>query len=126
MKILSLIIFGLLSTHAMADATPPSTDLQCHVMVFATDLTNGMAETEYAAPLSSGAHGGKDYAFKFQDHQVAVNSDGKWLNITWVHKGILVAMGTSVRSENVQNAAVMILYNPNNQDEQVSVNCEKQ
>ena len=122
MRILGIIAM-LFSIHAFADDAKPAAKLQCHVMILATDLPNGSGEADYETPVVSGSHGGEENNFKIGNHQITVNSDGKWLAINWVRKGIIIATATSVRTEDVQNAMVLILFNPNNQDEQASVNC---
>lgn len=103
---------------------PVLTGYECTIRLFAKDLpNNGFQEVTFPRPLQGGAHGGQPNSYTFGKHTVEALIDSKWRNLTWWIDGKLVAATVSAKSEVVAGYDTVILYNPANTDEEVSVAC---
>ena len=73
---------------------------------------------------SDGGHGGSERSFTFENHEVTVIANDRWMGIAWWMDG--KKLGEAVTLSTVSNAQsrVMLLMNPDNENERVSITCE--
>jgi hypothetical protein len=114
------VLLSILATSASADI--PS-KYECKVIIVAKDLPNGSDVKEYVAPALTGSHGGSGFEFTFENHKVGILSDAKWMAISWMRDGKYLAKATFASSLENQGAQVLILGNPADDEEQVSLDC---
>ena len=129
MKTVMTLLSLTFALHAAADLpaqTVPQTEYVCDVHLFVQDLPGGMGEATFVAPLSGGSHGGDDRTFDFGAHQVQVTVDGKWRNLSWYLNGKLVTAVVSASGDVIAGHQAIILYNPENPDDQLHLSCGPQ
>jgi hypothetical protein len=128
------LILCLFSTYAVAGEMPPppptsppplDTIYDCEVIVIAKDLLQGSATFKYQTTADRGTHGGPAYSFSAGIHKVSVLSDGRWLAISWMRGETTVGQATFARNEFNQGSETLIVGNPLDANEQVSVDCTK-
>lgn len=112
MKFILIITTLLLSQAALA--------LECHITVVTDKET---LENTFTALEQSAGHGAAGPAINGQFNRVEVKADGMWLGINWTQDGELVAESISVIGSSSEKARVLIVYNPKNNNEQVSLDC---
>jgi hypothetical protein len=117
------MIASLLSVLAISAAADIPSKYQCKVILMARDLPNEYAEQAFVAPAMSGSHGGQGREFQFENHRIGILSDAKWMAISWEHNGKTVSRATFASSLENQGAQVLILSNPADDEEQVSLDC---
>jgi len=95
-------------------------------MIVADDLKGGGVEFPAYQVIRDGqtTHGGETRSFASGSHSLDVESDGRWLSLTWKQKGRTVAMSVvSLRVDQDPAAQALIAYDPSNQENQASVDC---
>ncbi len=112
MKLLLLIPVLLLSLQSQA--------IQCEVIFITQEVTT--SET-FPVSSSSQGHDVPEMTFTAQNHEVTAMADGKWLGLSWRKDTVLVAESISLIRDVTTQPRVLIMYNPANVDEQVSINC---
>jgi len=115
------IIIALLMPFTAFAQLPMKYD--CQVIVTANDLPNRGVVHKYEAIAFGTSHGGQEYVFDFQNHKVGVLSNSKWLALSWMRDGKQIAKATYARSEDTLGHHVLIVGHPENDEEQVSVDC---
>ena len=130
----AMVVFGMMmALSAQADVgdapvTPVLTPIfyDCQVIIVAKDVVDGSVTFKYqVTPQNNGSHGGIEYPFASGNHKVSVLSNGRWLGISWWRSDVLVAETVFARSEDNMGSEALIIYNPADQEEQVSVDCSK-
>lgn len=111
---------------ALGPMNPISTVLHCEVIVVAKDLSLNEGQVTFDVPFRADkSHGGDPLEFQFRDHKVSVLADGRWLGLNWSLRDQLLAEGVTVIGNPTEEARVLMLYNPADQDESASINCRK-
>ena len=120
---LKFLILGLcLPAYSFAQSS--ISQLSCRVGVIHSDFKDGYAEATFLMDVvARTGHGGESKAFAFQNHHVEVLADGKWLGISWWRNEKLVAESVTVVSVLAEQSRVLIAYNPENQEQQVALDC---
>lgn len=95
----------------------------CRVILVAKDISGGVAEKPFTTMADSGSHGGGGFEFAFEKHKVGILADAKWMAISWMRDGKNVSQATFSSSVANSGAQVLILANPADVDEQVSLDC---
>ncbi len=121
--LLSLVTLALVSSFAQAEGAETPANYQCQLIVIAKDMLNGSEVFKYEAPAKSGSHGGQDYTFSKGHHKVTAITDARWMGINWEREGKSIVQVISVRADDNVNSQVLLAYNPQNTDEQVSLDC---
>jgi hypothetical protein len=108
----------------IAPPVAPAPTYSCQVILIATDLPQGSLTFKYTvSPTNVGSHGGQEFPFAAGTHKISAISNDRWLGITWTKAGVLVASSVFARSEVNQGSMALIIYNPQNPEEQVSLDC---
>lgn len=96
----------------------------CDVAVIAEGVDGGAQVQTIKRPLlAPGGHGGEPVELTFGSHKVMILADGIWRSISWWRDGKLVAETVTANSEVVQGQQAIIVYNPENQDEEAYLSC---
>ncbi len=112
MKTLLVLFSFLMSVSAFG--------LECEVLVITGEE---FLEQKFEAPMASQGHGGPEQTVKGEVNEVTTMADGKWLGISWRKNGELIAESINLIRDMISQPRVLIVYNPKNVDEQVSINC---
>lgn len=81
-------------------------------------------EKRLNVPFVNDGHGGSEFMIQGQENRVLIMADGKWLGIRWEQNGEAIGESVTLLRDAVTQPRVLIMYNPNNLDEQVSISCE--
>lgn len=97
----------------------------CTLRVFDAN-SNTLIEQSFNADEMNGPHGGEAQTFKSTDGNTVANIsvDGKWMIMEWIKNGKTIASGLFVLGSSTLDARAAILYNPENTDEEMALNCE--
>lgn len=115
------LLFGLISiSNATEFVIVPN--YECRLIVAASEPSHSL-EKNFMADYASGSHGGREHQFSNGIHEVTLQASNNWMALRWVKNGELVAEGLSAISKASDFDRVMILRNPKNSDEQVSLDC---
>lgn len=110
-------------TQTRADQIP--TKYACDLMINVGDIPDKFGEAKFTRPVvAPGEHGGDPLKFTFGVHDVYVVADGKWRSISWWKDGKVIAETMSVTGDTYVTPSVTVVFNPANQEEQVSLGCE--
>lgn len=122
----SLLALAALMNPAQALTASEIKSYNCRVVVIAQDLLPAGSETKEftRAAVSAGSHGGTETEVKMGDHDVSVLADGKWRAISWHYKGKMVAETVTAQVNPITDNATMIVYNPQNIEEMVTLTCD--
>ena len=82
-------------------------------------------EQKFEAPNGSQGHGGPEQNVKGKVNEVITMADGKWLGISWWKNGELIAESINLIRDVIAQPRVLIVYNPKNVEEQVSLDCSQ-
>lgn len=74
------------------------------------------------SPYSQG-HSVPEFVAEGKRSKITAMADGKWLGLSWFLDDELIAESISLIRDTIKQPRVLILYNPQNQDEQVSLDC---
>ncbi len=96
--------------------------LNCEVLVI-TDKE--FIEETFIAPVESQGHDVPEMTVTGTNHEVTAMADGKWLGLSWRSNSVLVAESISLIRDVTTQPRVLIMYNPQNTEEQVSINCNE-
>lgn len=123
MKTAILAILTFVSFTAVANQRP---GLQtCRVMIVDKDLPQGAYEITYDVPeVARDGHGGEPVDIESGPHRVEVSVDGRWRNLVWFKGDSLVAKVITLNEKIYDTQHVVILANPQDDDEQLSLGCE--
>jgi len=120
MTLLALLLSGTLG-HAQTDSfLVPNYD--CQLIVVAKDRSKSFEE-KFQADYFSGSHGGRPLTFEKGNQKVVLQASNNWLSLDWYRGGQLVAAGLTASSEPTTGSRALILMNPRNTDEQISLDC---
>ncbi len=122
-KLVLSLLMGISIFPVLSNADGEVKNYSCTVIVVADDLTDGSMEKTFDVLGSSASHGGNEILFEAENHEVTLLSNGKWMGISWKRDGELLAETVVARSDENQASQTMIVYNPANVDEQVSLSC---
>ena len=95
---------------------------ECNVIVYTDSET---LEKSFNAPKYSEGHKVPEMSLSGKANEVIVMADAKWLGISWHQSGQLIAESVTLIRDIVSMPRALIIYNPKNTDEQVSLDCEK-
>lgn len=95
---------------------------ECQVIVF-VDSTEEHIQRKFMADHASGGHGGREYHFSNETQSVTVMASHNWMAVRWEQKKKLIAEGHFVISKSSDFDRVVLLKNPNNVNEQVTLDC---
>ncbi len=112
MKALITILTILISQSALA--------ITCNALIV-TD--SEFVEKSYEAPDSSKGHDVPEIIVKGEQNELTVMADGKWLGMSWRQNGELIAESVNLIRVEITQPRVLIMYNPKNTNEQVSLDC---
>lgn len=115
MQFLTILLTFLTVQNALAFET-----LTCNVIVVAEDE---YIEKELKVMKVTKGHGAPELSVEGKTNQVTAMADGKWLGLKWLKNGKLVAESVNLIRNESDQPRVLIMYNPNNTDEQVSIGC---
>lgn len=122
MRILISTIFLLAGI--LAHAAPSDRVYKCELVVIAEGVPNGALSQSFERPDSApGGHGGEYLPFEFGSHIVLVQADGKWRSIYWVNGETVIAHVVTATSQPVAGDQALIVVNPKDEQEQVSLSC---
>lgn len=110
----ALIILSILFTQT-------SWALDCQVQII-TDQEYVI--NDLVVPLEGPGHGAPEVEVMGEFNQVTAMADGQWLGLRWEQSGVLVAESLNVLRDVVTQPRTMIVYNPKNTEEQVSISCQ--
>ena len=96
--------------------------IDCEVLII-TDQE--FVEGTLEAPSASQGHNVPEKVIKGESNEVVAMADGKWLGISWKQKGELIAESINLLRDLADQPRVLIVYNPKNTHEQVSISCSK-
>lgn len=104
-------------------AAPTSYD--CDLMILSKDLKDGIFEVNFVRPaIEEGKHGGDPIRYAAGPFEVYLLVDGKWRSVSWWREGKVIAEAITLAQDIYPSDHVVILYNPENREEQVSLNCQ--
>lgn len=95
--------------------------LQCQVIVVTEEEH---IEENFVAPATSQGHNVPEMTVTGQRHEVTAMADGKWLGLSWRKDGELLAESISLIRDVTSQPRVLLIYNPVNVDEQISLDCQ--
>ena len=114
MRILTVI--GILIFAISAQA------LDCQLLMIAD---GPVLEEDFTVDFVSQGHNPNQQVFESGDYMVTTTSDGKWMGIEWQKDEKIIASGLSVIQDSYSKSRVLMLFNPENPDHQVSLNCSQ-
>lgn len=94
--------------------------LECNVIIV-TDQE--VVEGSFEAPIKSQGHNVPEQTVEGKINKVSAMADGKWLGISWSQNEELIAESINLIRDSISQPRVLIVYNPKNVDEQVSIDC---
>jgi hypothetical protein len=112
MKLVLFLILNLSFFNAMA--------IDCNVIVYTQEE---VIEKSFKAPMVSEGHDVPEFTFKSTINEVTAMADGKWLGITWSKNNEIIAESINLIRDMIDQPRVLIIYNPKNREEQVSLDC---
>lgn len=123
---LILIALGLFFSNSKTSAKELNFNIvpnyNCQV-ILAAESEEESFEEHFLADYASGSHGGREYEFKRKGHVLTVLASNNWMAIHWEKEGETVAEGHFVVSEAAGFHRVILLINPKNRNQQVSLDC---
>ncbi len=114
MKVSLIIIALLTSVQVLA--------LDCQILVITDQET---LEKNVVAPQEGPGHGAPEFTVAGQWNQVTAMADGQWLGIQWKQNDQVIAETLTVLRDPSDQPRTLLVYNPNNLEEQASVSCQK-
>lgn len=69
------------------------------------------------------SHGGEPQQFTYLKHTFVVLSDAKWMGLNWRYGDAVLAESVFTQSLDSKDSRVLLVFNPNNTEEQVSLSC---
>ena len=120
MTLLALLLSGTLG-HAQTDSfMVPNYD--CQLIVVAKDSSKSF-DKKFQADYASGSHGGRALTFENGSEKVVLQASNNWLALDWYRDGKLVAAGLTASSDPYLGSRALILMNPRDTEEQISLDC---
>lgn len=95
---------------------------ECQLIVVVDEKSENMHE-KFMADYASGSHGGREYRFNKGPQSVTVMASNNWMAIHWERAGQVIAEGHFAISKPSDFHRVILMLNPKNLDEQVSLDC---
>lgn len=97
---------------------------QCHVLMAVNNSEQNIDE-DFQVPRNAGSHGGKGLNFSNSDnsYSLVLLADGKWMGISWWQGETLIGESLFVIAPGESEYRIAIMYNPKDQSEQVSLDC---
>lgn len=107
-----------------ASAAPTNRVIKCNLVIVAEGAPGGTQDVNFERPeVAPGGHGGEYLPFEFGPHIVLAQVDGKWRSIYWVKGETVIANIVTATAESLHSDQALIVINPNNDQEQVSLSC---
>jgi hypothetical protein len=97
----------------------------CKVIVVGSGDDDLLQQNFFTMQNSTSAHGALQRTYENKVHKVIVMADGRWMGFMWYKNGKLVAQSVFCQSEQVVEARALILYNPEDPNDQASLDCTK-
>ena len=113
---------------AVAEPITPElvADYKCEIILYRQAPAKGFSQV-FMSSYSSGSHGGMSQTFgeglNGGTDVVTVQASNNWMAMNWEQNGKVIANGLAAVSAPSKDYRVMILRNPNNLEEQVSLDC---
>lgn len=128
-NIIFLILNFLVGGVAKAEIAPgfdsffKAVKFNCQVIA----ITQGgsILEKKFTVNQNSKGHGGEDFVFEDGLQKIVGMADGTWMGLEWYVKGKLVAKGLFAQNQNTVESRVLVLFNPAEEDDQLSLDCQK-
>jgi hypothetical protein len=96
----------------------------CRIYAVVSSPTDEI-EKEFKVSLKGSPHGGDPFSFQSARQQVNVTADGTWLVVEWTVDGKVLAKGMVAQSSDLVEHRALVLYNPRDDGEQVSLSCSR-
>jgi len=121
----SFFVLTLFTSFIAARALATTYNYDCTVQVF-DDKNVLVIDKAFLASEKGGAHGGDGFVFKSSDGKTEVTAaaDGHFMNLRWSKNSKLIAMTVTAMGGMASEGRAVILYNPNNTDEQANFGCQ--
>lgn len=114
-----------LASSLFAAQPMPQVEYHCKLTVVADDIEKGYGEVEFDRPEAApGSHGGDVTHLEFGPHSVDVQIDGRWRTIVWSRNGKMLGNIMTVSQAPHRTNHVIVMVNPLNEDEQISLVCD--
>jgi hypothetical protein len=94
--------------------------LSCQLLVI---TEQEFIEENFVASSTSQGHDVPEMTVKGAAHEVTAMADGKWLGLNWRKHGEMLAESISLLRDVTGQPRVLLVYNPQNTEEQISINC---
>ena len=122
--VLVMILAWGLPAYAQPQVSEPPSDLSCDVTLIAHDVPGGVSSQTLKRPAkASGSHGGEPIGLKFGEYQVFVMADSIWRGLDWRRGDKVIATSIVAADSALPKYHVLLVYNPENSDEQASLTC---
>lgn len=123
------ILFSLLSLVQFGNAAPVTNPFgdafKCNMTIIVSDIPNGVQNFFFNRPaVADGSHGGAPVIFNVGAYEIQILADAKWRGISWWKNGELISETVMATGSLLPKDIVLITYNPKNQNEQISLNCD--
>lgn len=125
MKFLISILFTgfAASTFAQSETSPFVPNYECRLMLILEDNKHEEIDEKFLADYGSRGHGGMERIYENGRNKVIVQASNNWMAIQWEQSGKIVTAGHFVISKPSDFHRVVIMMNPKNTYEQVSLDC---
>lgn len=95
----------------------------CQVILI-VENENEVIHEKFMADFASGSHGGREYVFEKGPQTVIVMASNNWMAVQWERADKIVAAGHfAISKPTLDFHRVVLLLNPKNPNEQVSLDC---
>lgn len=120
-----MTLFTLLLSATLGHAQNQSfmvPNYDCQLIVVTSDDSRSF-QKKFQADYYSGSHGGRDFTFENGTEKVILQASNNWMSLNWFSGDQLLAAGLSASSEPTMGSRALIVVNPLNSEEQVSLDC---
>gem|GEM_PF-1670539 len=115
--------FGFSSPSFAEEAAPVLVpNYNCEVIAIAGEAKD-VLDQKFKADYASGMHGGREYTFENSVQKVTLLASNNWMAVRWEKNGEVIAFGHYATSKPSDDYRVILMLNPKNEEEQVSLEC---
>lgn len=97
----------------------------CRIYALLDDVETALEETFKVGFQGRGGHGGEGFEFQDNRQKIVGMADGIWLGLTWWVDGEMVGKTVFAQSHSTVEHRALILYNPKDEDHQLSLDCRR-
>ena len=124
-SILALTLFGL-SAHAQVEELFKEVVFVCTIVTITNTGDDLDASFRWSSQdPSGGGHGGGERVFKQGNDEIVAIGDDVWMGVAWWRSGKKLGEAVTVITERNADSRVLLLMNPNNDEERVQMDCSK-